>query len=268
MIKGLVIPSFVDGNEWAACFGLSWADMLLFDQAKSAKMMRDGGMFLREVAGTMGVAAARNSIVNAFLTQTDAEWLFMVDTDMGFEPDTVDRMVASAELNNADILGGLCFALKRKDPRVRETSLHAQRYKIVPTLYRYAKLDNGEQGFRTIMNYTRNAYQVVDGTGAACLLMRRVALERIGPDPFRPMLVRGANPDGTDREFSEDLSFCARAANARLVVGVDTAIKTTHYKMGLFLDEETYRIERALAAASPIGNYGPGQPRPRAEVAP
>lgn len=250
MIKDLVIPSFVDGNEWAACFGLSWADMLLHDQAKSGKMMRDGGMYLREVAGTMGVAEGRNSIVRAFLEQTDGEWLFMVDTDMGFEPDTVDRMVASAQLNGVGVLGALCFALKGRGKG--NTTLHARRYRMQPTMYRYADTGN-EQGFLPIMGYERNAFQPVDGTGAACLLMHRTALTAMPADPFRPMLVRGANPDGTDRAFSEDLSFCARAANARVKIGVDTAIKTTHYKVGIYLDEDTYRAERVAALASPIG---------------
>lgn len=251
MIKGLVIPSFVDGNQWAACFGLSWTDMMMTDQASAEPhMVREGGMYLREVAGTMGVAEARNNIVKVFLETTRGEWLFMVDTDMGFAPDTVERLVARAEANRVQVMGALAFALKGKGHQ--ETELHARRYKIQPTMYRY--VDTGtEKGFLAVDTYERDAVQFVDGTGAACLLMHREALQAIGPDPFRPMIVRGANPDGSDRAFSEDLSFCARAAGAGVAIAVDTAVKTTHYKVGIYLDEETWLAQQAVSQASPLG---------------
>lgn len=271
MIKNLVIPSFVDGHEWAACFGLSWADLLVADQVRQEPlMMRPGGMYLREVAGTMGVAEARNNIVRAFLAGTDGEWLFMVDTDMGFAPGIVEQLLASAAAKDVPIIGGLAFALKGKSQGKNETPLHARRYKIQPTMYRYVKTET-EQGFLAYDSYERDSVQYVDGTGAACLLMHRSALEAITAAhdaPFRPMVVRGANPDGSDRVFGEDLSFCARAASLGIPIAVDTAAKTTHYKVGLFLDEETFLAQQATRAASPlgIGNYGPGQPRTKGEV--
>lgn len=222
---------------------------MLRDQATYGRIFREGGQFLRVAAGTMGVAAARSQIVSQFLA-TEAEWLFMVDTDMGFEDDTIQRLVASAEANDCPVVGGLCFAQKR-DPRVGETSLHAQRFTIIPTMYRY--VDTGkERGFLPILDYAPGAFQFVDATGAACLLMHRDALVKVGPEPFRPMVVRGANPDGTDREFSEDLSFCARLANAGVAMGVDTSIQTTHHKGGIFLDEGTFRVQRAVQLANPL----------------
>lgn len=251
MNEGQVIPSMVDGGTWSAAFGLSWTHTMLRDQAATTpRIIREGGQYLRVMSGTMGVASARSKIVRQFL-DTDAEWLFMVDTDMGFEDTTIERMIQSSELNQTPVLGALCFAQK-SDPRNPETSLHATRYRLVPTLYRY--VDTGqERGFMPITEYAPDRFHVVDATGAACILMHREALEAVGPEPFRPMIVKGANPDGTDREFSEDLSFCARLANAGVPIGVDTSIKTTHHKGGIFLDEETYRAQVAMTSASPLG---------------
>lgn len=249
MKPGTVIPSFVDGGEWSACFGLSWTDLMLYDQAQAQLMIREGGQFLRKVSGTMGVAAARSEIAAAFL-DTDAEWLFMVDTDMGFQMDIVSRMVASATEHDVPVLGGLAFALK--SARKPETALHAQRFRMCPTLYRYAEVQ-GEKGFLPIEAYEPDAFQLVDATGAAVLLVHRDALRAVGPNPFRPMVVADALPDGRPREFSEDLSFCARLANAGISIGVDTSIKTTHHKGGIYLDEETFRIQQATRAASPLG---------------
>lgn len=253
MDKGAVIPSMVDGGTWASCFGLSWADMLLLDQAQAnPRILRQGGQYLRVVAGTMGVAAGRNEIVENFLAMPHRpEWLFMVDTDMGFPANTVERLIASAEESRALVVGALCFAQKA-DPRRPETELHARRLHLTPTLYRY--VDTGqEKGFLAITEYKPDSFQWVDATGAACLLMHRAALEKVGPAPFRPMLVRGALPDGGDREFSEDLSFCARLANVDIAVAVDTSVKTTHAKGGIYLDEDTYRAQETIRNASPLG---------------
>jgi len=253
MDKGAVIPSMVDGGHWASCFGLSWADMLLLDQVSpTPRVMRPGGQYLRNVAGTMGVASARNEIVANFLNLPhQPEWLFMVDTDMGFTADTLERLIQSAETNGAAVVGALCFAQK-SDPRQPETNLHARRLRLVPTLYRFVETQD-EKGFLSIENYQRDSFQWVDATGAACLLMHRTALEAVGPDPFRPLRVQGANPDGSPREFSEDLSFCSRLADVDIPVAVDTSVKTTHAKGGIFLDEETYVAQLAVRKASPLG---------------
>ncbi len=241
---GTVIPAFVDGHEWAACFGLSWAELLLHDQAQSQRIIRSGGQFIRKVAGTMGVAAGRNEIAHHFLANADAEWLFMVDTDMGFDRDIVDAMVMSASTNSVGILGALCFAQKL-DPDVVQGKFYAARYRIQPTLYAWKEVaETGERGFQSITKYQRNAFQLVAGTGAAALLIHRSALEAIGPEPFTPLTVKGAGGNGTDRSFSEDLSFCIRAAAAGEDIGVDTGIRTTHYKGGIFLDETTFAMQQ------------------------
>lgn len=238
-----VIPAFLDNHQWSACFGLSWADLMLYDQAGPGHILRPGGMYLREVCGTMGVAAGRSEVVRQFLA-TGADWLFMVDTDMGFAPDTVARMVASATEHASPVLGALAFALKR-DTDLVPAPFHGQRFRIVPTLYSFhAVPETGEQGFRSITRYQRDAWQQVAGTGAACLLMRRDILAELPADPFAPMGIKGGGGNGTDRTFSEDLSFCVRVAGAGAAVAVDTSIKTTHHKGGLFLDETAYALQQ------------------------
>ena len=238
-----VIPGFVDGQTWAACFGLSWTDLVMHDSLTSQRIIRPGGQYLRKVAGTMGVATGRNEICRAFLA-TDATWLWMVDTDMGFAPDTVDRMVKSALANRVKVLGALCFAQKQ-DPDLAQGQMYANRYRIQPTLYQYTEVaETGEKGFRSITKYRRDQFQEVGATGAACVLIHRKALEAVGPDPFDPIKVVGAGGNGTDRQFSEDLSFCIRASAAELAIGVDTSIKTTHFKGGVFLDETTFAMQQ------------------------
>jgi GT2 family glycosyltransferase len=164
----------------------------------------------------------------------------MVDTDMGFTKDTVDRLVASADKHDRPVVGGLCFALRGAPKQV--TPLNGLRYRIVPTVYEYRELED-DRGFTPIFDYPRNQLMQVHGTGAACLLIHRTVLEDMGGkyDTWFQTIHDG------DRNYSEDLSFCMRLALMGVPLFVDTAVKTTHDKGGLFLDEETYDQWRATA---------------------
>ena len=244
---GSVVPAVVDGGTWSASFGLSWTDLMLHDQALSGRVLGEHGsqQYVRKMSGTMGVAAARSEIAAYFLEHTNTEWLFMVDSDMGFSGDTVDRMVASAETNSVPVLGALCFAQKPDKDRTSDKVNYAVRFRIEPTLYRYAEVTStGERGFQSLTKYKRDAFQRVAGTGAACMLVHRTALEAVGPQPFAPITDPTGGGNGTSRTFSEDLSFCIRLAAKDQDIGVDTSIKTSHYKGGIYLDEVEFAMQQ------------------------
>ena len=238
MTPGSVVVGYCDNGQWAACFGLSYRDLIMHDMLGPGRIVREGGKELRKVTGTMGVAGGRNEIARDFLDNTDGEWLFMVDTDMGFAPDTVDRLIASADPETRPVMGGLCFAIKRAG----RGDFHAERYTLTPTVYEYLDLGN-EVGFRPIPDYQRDTVVQVAGTGAACLLMHRSALEAVrakyGDLWFEP-ITHPTGAQGRPRTFSEDLSFCIRLQSVDLPVHVDTAVKTCHDKGGVFLDEHAF----------------------------
>ena len=238
MTPGSVVVGYCDGGQWSAVFGLSYRDLILHDVLGPGRIVREGGKELRKVAGTMGVASGRNDISRDFLDSTDGEWLWMVDTDMGFAPDTVDRLVASAHPQERPVMGGLCFAIKRQ----QRGDFYAERYRIAPTVYEYLDLGD-EVGFRPILDYRRDTVVQVAGTGAACLLMHRSALEvvraKYGDAWFDP-ITHPTGGKGRPRTFSEDLSFCIRLQAVDLPVHVDTAVKTCHDKGGIFLDEHAF----------------------------
>jgi hypothetical protein len=253
--RGSVVVGYLDNGKWSACFGLSFRDLVLHDALGSQRIVREGGKELRKVAGTMGVAAGRNEIAREFLDSTDGEWLWFIDTDMGFAPDTVDRLVASADRKERPILGGLCFAMKRQ----ARGDFYAERFRMAPTVYEYLQLAD-EVGFRPIPDYKRDTVVQVAGTGAACLLLHRSALDTMrsaaGMTWFDP-IIHPTGGKGLPRQFSEDLSFCVRAAAVDLPVHVDTSIKTTHEKGGLFLDEEMFDRQQAQAAVAAADDSQP-----------
>jgi hypothetical protein len=243
---GSVIPGFLDGGHWSACFGLSYLELTLYDLAHAQRIIREGGIYLRKVAGTAGISDGRNEVAQRFLDETDGEWLWFIDTDMGFAADTVDRLVAAADPAERPVVGGLCFAQRRIEKR----PFHGNRFGIIPTIYDYVELDD-EVGFAPREAYAVDEVVVASGTGAACLLIHRSALEtvreRCGDAWFDPMK-HPTGLHGKPRTFSEDLSFCVRLASVGIPVHVDTSVRTVHEKGGIYLDEDAYNRQQAFTA--------------------
>jgi hypothetical protein len=239
MTPDSVAVGFLDPGHWSHCFGQSLIDMYLVD-AFGSKRMIPNGKYLRQWCGANGIVAGRNKIATQFLDETDCEWLFMVDSDMGFSPTTVDDLIASADPLTRPVVGGLCFALRKDAPG----EFYGQKYVVVPTCFEF--VDSADEvGFRSIVDYPRDSLFSVDATGAACMVVHRSALERVrekvGDHWFNPVSHGGAT-------FAEDLSFCLRLTACEIPLFVNTAVRTTHDKHGVFLDEDEFDRCRALHA--------------------
>lgn len=257
--RGGVVVGFLDDGQWSACFGLSFRDLCLYDSVASQRIVREGGMELRQLCGTGGIAEGRNEVARSFLDRTDGEWLFFVDTDMGFAQDTVDRLVRAADPHKRPVMGALCFAQRRTG---RSSDLRAERFSIVPTVYRYVELED-ELGFTPVQHYGREQVIPVGGTGAACLLIHRRVLgkvrEKYGDAWFDP-IHHPTGLKGGRRVFSEDLSFCVRVQSVGIPVHVDTSVKTCHEKGGIYLTEELYDAQQAAAPLDVVVPSDPAVP--------
>jgi hypothetical protein len=247
--RGTVVPGFLHPNEASMCWALSWQELILHDAMHSQRIIREGGTYLGKLAGAGGIGDGRNEIATNFLDHTDGEWLWFIDSDMGFAKDTVDRLVAAASPSARPVLGGLCFALKR----IEAAPFHAVRNGVIPTVYDYVELpEKGEVGFSPNPRYGRDQVVKAAGTGAACLLIHRSALETVREKYGDAWFNTATHPTGLrgkPRNFSEDLSFCVRLAACGIPLHVDTRIKTVHHKGGIFLDEELFLAQQAAAAA-------------------
>ena len=98
-------------NRIEASFHHSMIQMLGWDAEHEARIWR--GDIVAQRGTTGGLSDDRNHAVSDFLGGR-AEWLMWCDTDMGFEPDSVDRLIASADPVERPVMGGLCFA-QRED---------------------------------------------------------------------------------------------------------------------------------------------------------
>jgi GT2 family glycosyltransferase len=163
------------------------------------------------------ISTARNKIVHDFLTRQRAPWLLMVDTDMVWASDALDRLVAAADPVERSLLGGLCFS------QDGDTSY--------PVMYELGENDNGSLAFVRYTNWPENACQRVSATGAAFLLMHRDALEKIQAateDKAAPWFRETAVAPLA--LMGEDMTFCLRAGAAGIPVHVHTGVEVGHMK--------------------------------------
>lgn len=163
------------------------------------------------------LAEARNQVVDAF-AKADAEWLWFVDTDMVFTPDTLERLLATAEVTGARIVGGLCHTSKGR-----------------PVMFR---LLNDDLESERIDSWPEGEVVEVDATGTGCLLIHRSVFaemkERFGTLPSGaenpyPWFVEGM-VSAKGQTFGEDTAFCVRARSLGHHIVVDTAIRIGHIK--------------------------------------
>ena len=250
-----VLVAYVHGTDVAYSWHASLMNMLLYDVANHGRLAAGGYLAVRY--GTGGISDARNKAAAQFL-ETDHQWMFWIDTDMGFAPDTVDRLVEAADPVERPVVGGLCFAQ-------REMMVDSMGGFVTipqPTIYDWLKADNGEQGFVPRMNYERDQLVAAAGTGSACLLIHRSAFEAIADGEWYSPLWNGK------QVLSEDLSFCVRLARADVPLWIHTGVKTTHLKPN-WLSEAVFDVHRDNAAGGmkvPVGDVdklpaGPDQIR-------
>jgi hypothetical protein len=238
--KGTAVVAHLSPGEWSACFGASLIDLLFYDLAHNRRVVGHQYGHLHKEAGADNVYAARNKCCQVLLDDTHAEWLLFIDSDMGFAADTLDELIRSADPVSRPVVGGLAFAMRSDGAG----EMFARRYRAVPTIYHMA--DTGDEvGFVPMFDYPKDSVVEVDATGAAILLIHRSALEAVRDKCGDTWFDHVAKPKG-DGKFGEDLSFCIRLKSCDIPMHVNTAVKTTHDKGGVFLDEYSYGLQRAM----------------------
>lgn len=173
----------------------------------------------------------RNEAARALL-DSDLEWLLFVDSDMGFEPLALDKLLAVADPVTRPVVGALCFGLQHRDP----DGMGGYDTKPFPTLFDFVK-----GSFEIRWDYPRDAVTRVSATGCAFLLIHRDVLAKFDDGTWFDRARLGTELLG------EDLSFCARAGEMGIPIHVHTGVRTSHHK-SLWLSEAHYITARLAAA--------------------
>lgn len=246
MPKGKVSVGFLHPGKVSTCFMYSMRELSFYDAMMYQRFQHPQGE-MGKLCGSGGIPDGRNEIAKAMLDQSEAEWLFMVDSDMDFQPDIVERLIDAAHAIERPVVGALAFAHKTNGP----ASGYGLRYRCIPTLYDWYEDDN-DAGFISRENYERDTLTQVAATGSACILIHRLALEAVR-EKYGDVWYDPIRHPKRPTPFSEDLSFCIRVAACGIQPYVHTGIKTGHDKGGVFYDEAFFdeqQQRRAHAEAS------------------
>ena len=159
---------------------------------------------------------ARNQLTKYAREKGGYDYILWLDSDMTFEEDLLERMLADMEEFNCQALTGLCFG--RRPP-------------FKPCIY--SKLEVNQEGNFILpiaenwFDYPRDQVFEVEACGFACLLMKMDILEAMGiyGVPFYPVGGMG-----------EDLTFCWRARKLDIRFHCDSRLKIGHI-MRISVDE-------------------------------
>lgn len=263
--QGAVTVGYLHEHDVSYSWHHSLIELIGWDLAHQMRIWRGGYIAMR--CDTGGIVEGRNKIAFEFLAERDSEWLWMVDTDMGFAPDTVDRLLEAADPVERPIVGALCFSQREMDIDGKG----GWQTRATPTVFDWTTVDlfdekhvNGvthrekigeHKGFAVRWNYPANTATACDGTGMACVLIHRSVFERIrdmptptpdgGTAPLGPVWFNRVPNMSTGQLISEDLSFCIRARALDIPIFVHTGVTTTHHKP-VWVGEDLYWQQRAL----------------------
>lgn len=217
MVQGGVVVGYLSGGDTRIEFTRSIG-------AVTAHCFQTGIPLVGALPHISGprIAAGRNHIVESFLA-SPGEWFFMVDDDMAFDGDVIERFLKVADPDERPIVGGLAFAMGRDG--------------VFPTLFR---LDETIKGPVRLTSWPLDEVVEVDATGAACLFVHRSVFERMAehyPKPWQ--WFQETNLNGNT--VGEDMTFCLRARSLGFPIIVDTSIKFGHVKPRVIDEDEFFR---------------------------
>lgn len=223
-----VMVGWLHPNEVSASFQKSLMGMVGWDMAHDRRMQ--GWSSVKCATG--GLPEGRNKLMQALL-DSDAEWLFMVDADMGFEPMALDLLLSVAHPTERPIVGGLCFAQRE----AVDDEMHGFRCVPRPTIFDYVKHDDGFSRFTGRAHYPVNSLIRCAATGTAFLLIHRTVAQQILDEYGAHWFTRITGPDGA--VMGEDISFFVRCQALEIPCHVHTGIRTTHLKH-LWVQEQDF----------------------------
>jgi hypothetical protein len=247
-----VIVAFLHPGDVEGSFLESMINLLMYDVSLHKRIVHGGG-WLGVQAGA-NLAGPRNGIVKQFLSYGAADWLWMVDSDMTFSPDALERLLEHADPVKAPIVGALCFGFDDKG-------------EVQPTLYGLDGTADDPEHVAVIRyhEWAPDTMMQVAATGTGSLLVHRAVFERMRNfadfPPQHPRFgKRGFNDaypwfQETEHDGSpvgEDITFCWRAGLLEIPVWVNTAVQCGHVKKRL-LTAESYFLGRGLLSPQHAG---------------
>lgn len=147
---------------------------------------------------------SRNNLAKQAI-ELEADYIMWFDSDMGFEPDTMQRLMADLD-EGRDIVSGLYF--RRVHP-------------FTPVLFETLELKEDGCIHKNYDDYPKDQVFEVAGCGFGCVLMKTdVLFDIAGAD--------GGNWFTPIGSIGEDCAFCIRAREHGYKIYCDSRVKLAH----------------------------------------
>jgi hypothetical protein len=223
--SGIVAVGFCHAAQVTAGFTNSLLRLMMGD---AYGRRRIAGVIARP--GAVNISQDRNLLVREFLDDTAAGWLLMLDTDMTFDADVVERLLSAADPVTRPIVGGLCFGFRDGTT-------------VQPVMTRLADRGDDRVEVVPVDDWPDGQLIQVHTTGAACLLVHRTVFEKIDAEGFSQVFPFFQEGEMGGYPVAEDAMFCLRAAAVGYPVHIDTSVQPGHLKQQL-LTADLYRAQQ------------------------
>ena len=160
------------------------------------------------------IYTSRNNLAQMAI-QMDVDYVFWLDSDMVFEPDTLARMMKTLEENDYDILTGLYF--RRVPP-------------YTPVLFDKLDIRRNICSWSEFHEIPEEPFEV-GGCGFGCVLMKT--------DVFYDVQSKHGNMFAPIANNGEDIAFCWRARDCGFKIYCDPRIIFGHVSHSI-VDEKFY----------------------------
>lgn len=238
-------------------------DLINWDMGHEQRLLN----WVKVRSGPMSIVESRNKLCEQVMLNPEVEWLFMVDSDMGFEQDTLDHLLAVADPEKRPVVGGLCFANRE----LGDDGMGGMITHPAPTILHWTEQASvtGKSRFLGVEHYPVNVLIPCGATGAACLLIHRSAVTRVWSE-FGGRNIRGEMTGWFERTNDcdgllqgEDISFCDRLRQLEIPLHVHTGIRTTHQKTIWLAEPDFWRSRLAPPATETVEVIVPVLHRPK-----
>ena len=187
-------------TAFARCF----ADMLEYNHTQVLQPNEE----VKLVWATVSThAVARNGLVK----ECEGDWMLMLDTDMAFEPDLLQRLLRTMEDTGEGVVCGV---------------YHLGSPPYLPIMYVYVE----GHGFQQLVKWEGEGPFKIGASGGGCLLVKSSVFDALAEDPFTV-----APPWAT-----EDFSFFDKARLAGITCVCDPRVKCGHLRM-VAIGEDEYK---------------------------
>lgn len=179
-----------------------------------AQLQKVGNCVLAMQAGSL-IYTARNYLATQAI-KTDADFVFWLDSDMVFRPDTLSRMMETLKENDLDILTGLYF--RRVPP-------------YSPVLFDKLEMDGDACRFTEFDEIPDKLFEVA-ACGFGCVLMKT--------DVFFDVQGKFGNMFAPIGYNGEDVAFCWRARECGYKIYCDPSLVCGHVGYSV-VDDQFFR---------------------------